>query len=388
MAWNEPDDNERDPWGRRRNEQGPPDLDEVVRKLQDRLRRLFGGRKGGGGEGRVPAGGEGGFAIGFLVIAAILLWAVVDSFYRIEPAERGVVRRFGTFVATLQPGPHFRFPRPIEYVDKVNVDAFRQFAVEATMLTGDENIVNVHVVTQYRINNAADYLFTIADPDDTVRQLTESSIREIIGTSKIDFVMTEGRGEIALRARDLLQQILEGYSAGIEVTSVNLQEVAPPEAVKAAFDDAIMAREDEQRKINEAQAYQNEVIERSQGEADRMLRQAEAYRERVVANATGESRRFDQLLTEYSKAPEVTRRRLYLETMEAVLSATSKVIMDSDNSNNLMYLPLNEVMRNAMPRGRVQIGSDTVGGGPLNPSSQSSAGGGNRGYDPRARETR
>jgi membrane protease subunit HflK len=214
-------------------------------------------------------------------------------------------------------------------------------------LTGDENIVDVELVSQYRIKDANSYLFMTADPDDTVRQLTESSIREIIGTSNFDFVITEGRGEIAVQAQERIQQILDRYNAGIEVTSVNMQPAKPPDEVKASFDDAIKSREDEQRKINEAEAYRNEVVERAQGEAHRLRLESEAYREQVIARATGEARRFGQILVEYRKAPAVTRKRLYLEAIESVLSDTTKVMIDAKQSNNLTYLPLDRILNNA-----------------------------------------
>ena len=275
---------------------------------------------------------------------ALLTWEVV---YRIDPAERGVVMRFGRYVATLQPGPHIRFPRPIEDVIKVNVERIQTLTAQTAMLSGDENIVEVELAVQYRIKDAQSYLFRIADPDVSVQRVTESAIRDIIGQSKLDFVITEGRAEIATSAQTLLQQILDSYDSGIEVTSVNMQPAKPPEEVKASFDDAIKAREDLQRKINEAEAYRNEVVERAAGEGARIGLEADAYRERVIAQAEGEAQRFSQLQSEYEKAPEVTRTRLYLEAMEEVMSVTSKVVIDSKNSNNLMYIPMDKLLEKA-----------------------------------------
>jgi membrane protease subunit HflK len=297
MAWNDPDGKDRDPWGGRKGEDGPPDLEEVVRKMQDKLGGLF-----GGGGRRPSTPGRGGPAM------SPLMWTIVAigfgvllfmaTFWRIEPAERGVVLRFGKYVDTLQPGPNFQLPRPVDEVITVNVEQIRPFTVNATMLTGDENIVDVEMAVQYRIKDVKNYLFKIADPDVTVQRVTESAIRDIIGQSTLDFVITEGRAEIGTGAIKLIQQILDNYESGIEVTSVNMQPAKPPEEVKAAFDDAIKAREDEQRRINEAEAYRNEIDEKAQGEAARILLQAEAYKEQVVAEAMGEARRFEQLLVE------------------------------------------------------------------------------------------
>ena len=341
MAWNDPDGNDRDPWGGRRNDEGPPDLDEVVKKMQDKIGGIFGGRRSSGGRGDSPQ------FMWVPIIIGLLLLLFFEMFWRIEPAERGVVMRFGKYVDTLLPGPHIRFPRPIEEVYKINVDQIRPIQVDATMLTGDENIVDVEMAVQYRIKDVTNYLFLIADPDSTVLRVSESAIRDIIGQSTLDFVITEGRAQIAADAQALIQQILDNYQSGIEVTSVNMQPAKPPEQVKAAFDDAIKAREDEQRTINEAEAYRNEVVEKTQGEAARILLEAEAYKEQIIAEATGEAKRFDQLLVEYRKAPEVTRKRLYLETVEEVFSNNSKIMLDSSGgggNNSLLYLPLDKLM--------------------------------------------
>ncbi len=343
MSWNDPDDNDRDPWGNRRNDDGPPDLDEVVRKMQEKLGGLFGGRGGSGGGDSNNAENRMLFGVFGVLILAYLSW---DMVYRIDQVERGVVMRFGQYVTTLQPGPHIRFPRPIEEVVKVNVERIQTLTADSVMLTGDENIVDVELAMQYRVNDPKSYLFLIADPDVSVQRVTESAIRDIIGQSTLDFVITEGRAEIATGAQDLIQSILDTYQSGIEITSVNMQPAKPPEQVKAAFDDAIKAREDEQRKINEAEAYRNEVVERAAGEAARIRLDAEGYKERVISQAEGEASRFNQLLTEYEKAPQVTRRRLYLEAIEEVMSDTTKVIMDNDGGSSLMYLPIDKLIEN------------------------------------------
>lgn len=342
MAWNDSNNDDRDPWGGRRNQQGPPDLDEVLRKMQEKLSGLF----GGGPRGNRQRPGSGGetpsvvFALGGVLLLALL---VVEMFWKIDPAERGVVLRFGKYVTTLQPGPHLRFPRPIENVIRVNIDQIRAFTLDATMLTRDENIVDLQIAVQYRINNVEDYLLRIADPDESVRRGAESAIRDIIGASTFDFVIGEGRADVAAKAQALMQEMLDSYRSGIAITSVNMQSAKPPEEVKAAYDDAIKAREDEQRKINEAEAYRNEVVERAQGDAARVRLEAQAYKEQVVARAEGEARRFGELLAEYQRAPEVMRERLYLETVESVLRDTTKIVTDG-GSGNLTYLPLDRII--------------------------------------------
>ena len=340
MAWNDPDGNERDPWGGRRNDQGPPDLDEVVRKMQEKLSGLFGGKQ------RSPSSPDNAFVWGVIGIVAVCLlaWEVV---YRIEPAERGVVMRFGKYVSGLQPGPHVRFPRPIEEVRKINVERIETLTADSSMLTGDENIVDVEVAVQFRIKDVEEYLFRIADPDVSVHRVTESVIRDVIGQRTLDFVITEGRAEIATQAQALIQQTLDTYKSGVIVTSVNMQPAKPPEEVKASFDDAIKAREDKERKVNEGEAYRNEVVERAAGEGARIRLDAEAYKERVIAQAEGETKRFSQILTEYDTAPAVPRTRLYLDAMEEVLSSSSKVLMDSKGGNNVTYLPLDRMMGNS-----------------------------------------
>lgn len=361
MAWNEPGGSQdNDPWGGRRKKQGPPDLDEVVRKLRQKFTGLFGG-KGGAGGGAGP-GPKSNVPAVFLLIAAVLVtWVALDSVYIIQPAERGVVLRFGKYVDTLQPGPSVRLPRPIEQVLRVDVDQIRtvevgyraegrqQVAVlgEASMLTQDENIVDVKLAIQYKVKSPADYLFRDRDPDVTIRDATESSIREVIGKSKMDFVLKEGRSEVAARTKELLQTILDRYNNGLLITSVNLQDAQPPEQVQEAFLDAIRAREDQDRLINEAEAYANEVIPKARGGAARITEDANAYKARIVATAQGDASRFSQILREYQKAPEVTRKRMYLETLESVLSNTSKVLVDVDKGSNLLYLPLDKLTRQA-----------------------------------------
>ncbi len=366
MAWNEPGGSDnKDPWGGGgRKDQGPPDLDDLIKKWQGKINALLGGKKkpdgsGDGGNGSTPfSGGSSSSAIGIVTVVALVVWGL-SGIYIVEPPERGVVTQFGQYKETTAPGPHWHFPYPIEKVDIVNVDQNRSAEIgyrastgreagsvpqESLMLTQDENIVEIKFAVQYKIKNAKNYLFDVRDPDATLRQATESAIREAVGKSKMDFVLTQGQSEIADRTRSILQDTLDKYSTGLAVTSVNMQSVQPPEEVRGAFEDAIKAREDQQRLINDAEAYSNDVIPRSRGNGARLIEESTGYRESIIAKAEGESSRFNQLLTEYKKAPKVTRQRLYLETMESVLQNTSKVMIDVEGGNNLMYLPLDKMI--------------------------------------------
>ena len=269
--------------------------------------------------------------------------------------------RFGKYVTTLQPGPHFRFPRPIEKVIKVNIEQIRGFSVNATMLTKDENITQLELAVQYRIKDVSNYLLKIADPDQTVQRAAESAIRETIGSRTFDFVINEGRAEVAANAGQHLQGMLDNYQSGIEVTSVNMLSATAPEDVKSSFDDAIKSREDKQRKINEAEAYRNENVERAQGEAARIRLESEGYKAQVVSRAEGEARRFDQLLAAFEQAPDVTRQRLYLETVEAVLAGSNKVLMQKSGSgsSNVTYLPLDKLLER-VPAQRAETDATAV----------------------------
>lgn len=377
MSWND-SNGDNDPWKNKGGNQGPPDLDEVVRRMQQKLNSFFGG-KGTSDTNKIGPEGKGGpFVLIGILLLGLLSW---EMLYRIDPAERGVVMRFGKFVSVLQPGPHIRFPRPIEQVVKVNVERIQTLTSDSAMLTGDENIVDVEVAIQYRIKDVEKYLFAIADPDVSVRRVTESAIRDIIGGSTLSFVITEGRAEIATGAQTLIQDILDTYSSGVEVTSVNMQPAKPPEQVKASFDDAIKAREDEQRKINEAEAYRNEVVERSAGEAARIRLDAEGYQKSVISQAQGEASRFSQLYEEYEKAPDVTRNRLYLEAMEQVMSDASKIVIDNDGSSSLMYLPLDKLLEKSRD-GKQGLNQDVV---PYKPATEDST---RNMRDPRARGVR
>lgn len=362
MAWNKPgngNSGNRDPLGSGSGpRQGPPDLDEIVRNIQNRLRGLFGGGKGGGG-GKVNIGKAGGIGVGVIIAIVAGLW-LLSGFYVVKQAERGVVLRFGKLQEVTEAGLHWRLPFPVDSVEKVDVQNVFQMEVgyrsdartgrvsqvpkEALMLTEDENIVDIEFAVQYRISNAADYLFNVKDPEITIGQATESAIREIVGKSTLDFVITEGRADVANRTQAVLQKILDRYNTGIFITTAKMQKAQPPEQVKAAFDDAVKAREDEQRFKNEAQAYANDILPRARGKAARLVQEGEGYKVSVIARAEGDARRFTQIATEFAKAPEVTRERLYLETMEEVLSNSTKVFIDQKGGNNILYLPLDKIV--------------------------------------------
>ena len=343
MAWNEPGGNKnQNPWGNRGNDQGPPDLDEVFRKIRDKFAGLFGG-KPSSPRNQTPSFGAGaGIGIGLIAFIIIVLW-MVTGFYSLEDAERGVVLRFGDHVETTQKGWQWHIPFPIETVEKVNIAERHQFPVKATMLTQDENIVDIEISVQYTITEAEKYLFNVRDPKSSISQVTESALRQVIGRSKMDFVMTEGRSEIAARIKLITQEIADSYIMGILVEEVNLQEANPPAEVRDAFQDVTQAREDQVRLINEAEAYRNEILPKARGHAARLREEADGYKQSVTARADGEAQRFNKLLTEYNKAPDVTRDRIYLDTVETVLSNTTKVMVDV-KGNNIMYLPLDKIM--------------------------------------------
>jgi len=357
MAWNEPGGNgDKDPWGNNnRGNQGPPDLDEVFKNLQKKFGSLFGGKGGrsGGGSGSGASMPGAGFGIG-LVIGILLLFWFSTGFYKIEEAERGVVFQFGKHVETTQKGLHWHLPVPIQRVEKVDVTKRFTIPLNSTMLTQDENIVDIHGTVQYQIENAEKYLFNVRHPEISLSQVTESALRESIGRSKMDYVITEGRGEIARQVKGIIQNIVNTYQTGLTIVKVNIQSAKPPEAVKDAFDDVTQAREDEERFKNEAEAYRNEVLPKARGASARLREEAEAYKNEVIAMAEGEAERFTELLKEYKKAPAVTRDRMYLDMMESVLSNSSKVMVDVEGGNNLLYLPLDKLMERQNNSGSAQ----------------------------------
>jgi membrane protease subunit HflK len=345
MAWNEPGGNGKDPWGHRKND-GPPDLDEIIKKVQEKLNQWFGNQGGRSGSGQPGGDSSGGMSFTTLIVMGMVLLVVWLSFgfYIVQPAEQGVVTRFGRFLRTDGDGLHWHIPYPIEQVQKINVEQVRAVPHKALMLTQDENIVEIELVAQYRVKDAKSYLFNVVDPDKTLLQATESALRSVVGTSKMDDVLTLERDRVAADTKLLTQQILDGYQTGLIVSGVNMQNAQPPNEVQKAFEDVIKAREDEERLKNKAQAYKNEIVQRAGGEADKLRQESQAYKSQVVARAEGETQRFLSVLNEYNKSPEVTRRRLYLDTMEAVLSNTSKVVLDIKHGNNLTVLPLEQLL--------------------------------------------
>lgn len=356
MAWNEPGGNDKDPWGNRnRNSGGPPDLDEVFKNLKNWFESLT-SKKGGAQSGRtgggLPGGSIGGTGLMLVVGLLAVVW-LLSGIYIVQPAQAGVVTQFGAFVKTTTPGPHWHLPWPLQKVEKVDVEEIRSAKLTSQLiLTQDENIVDIDLAVQYNVKSAEDYLFNVRGPDRTLEEVVESALREVVGSTVLESVLTTGRDVVWNTTLTSLQQVMDDYESGIQVTAVNLERAQPPEEVQAAFSDAIKAREDKERFINEAQAYANEVLPRARGDAQRALEESEAYKARVVQAAIGESERFLSLLTEYAKAPEITSERLYLEAMETVLGNTSKVLVDGDGGNSLMYLPIDQLINQNRDRSR------------------------------------
>ena len=337
MAWNEPGNNGKnnDPWKQGGRDQGPPDLDEVFRNFGKKSGGMFGGGNKSSGNGASAA------FILILVIAAVV-WAI-SGFYTIKDAERGVILRFGQYHTEVGAGIHWK-PTFIDSVTPVNVQEVKSLRSDGFMLTQDQNLVRVTFEVQYRIYNARDYLFSVVDADRSLGEATDAALRFVIGHSIMDDVLTRGREVVRQNTRQELESIIAPYNMGLNLVDVNFRDARPPEEVRDAFDDAIKAQEDQERFVQEAQAYAREIEPRARGQVNRVMQEAEAYKQQIVLKAQGEVARFEQLLPEYLAAPKVTRDRLYLETMEAVYSNTSKVIVDVKNGNNIMYLPLDKLM--------------------------------------------
>jgi membrane protease subunit HflK len=348
MALNDPQ------WGRRGNE-GPPDLDELWRRFNQRLNSLFGGR-GRGERPQGPGAGRAGGGVWMIIILVALVWAA-SGFYIVDASQRGVVLRFGKYFETTQPGPRWHYPWPFESVEVVNISEVRTIEVgyrntvrskvlnESLMLTDDENIIDLQFAAQYVRSDPESYLFFNREPEQAVMQVAESAIREIVGRNKMDYVLYEGREQVAADAQSLMQQILDRYQTGITISKVTMQNAQPPEQVQAAFDDAVKANQDRERQINEGQAYFNDVVPKAKGTASRLVQESEAYRQRVIAAADGEAARFRQVVAEYRKAPRVTRDRMYLDAVQRVLSNSSKVVIDQKSNSNLLFLPLDKLLQ-------------------------------------------
>ncbi len=347
-------------WGKRSGgNQGPPDLDELWRNFNKKLDGLFGRKGGGNGSGTGPSGpgaGRIGGGAGLLLGLIVAVW-LASGFYIVNEGQRGVVLRFGKYLETTMPGPRWHLPYPMESAENVNLAQVRTVEIgyrnnvkskvlkESLMLTDDENIIDVQFAVQYVLKSPNDYLFNNRAPDETVLQAAESAIREVVGKSSMDFVLYEGRADVAAQAQKLAQTILDRYGTGISISKVTMQNAQPPEQVQAAFDDAVKAGQDRERQKNEGQSYANDVIPRARGMASRLASEAEGYKQRVIEQSEGDASRFKQIVTEYNKAPQVTRDRLYIDAMQQIMTNTSKVLIDQKAGNSLLYLPLDKIMQ-------------------------------------------
>jgi membrane protease subunit HflK len=356
-------------WGNNKNNGGPPDLEELLRKLKLQLAAMMGDKGGAGkngtGDGGLPKLSSGG--VGLLALIGVLIW-LGSGFYIVDASQRGVVLRFGKMVETTQPGPRWHLPYPIETVEVVNLSQVRTVEVgyrdnvknkilkESLMLTDDENIIDIQFAVQYFLKDPADYLFNNAVPGNgdaqgLVRQAAETAIREVVGKNKMDYVLYEGREQVAAAATKLMQEISDRYKSGIIISKVTMQNAQPPEQVQAAFDDAVKAGQDRERQKNEGQAYANDVVPRAKGTAARLIQESEGYKQSVIANAEGDASRFKQILVEYEKAPAVTRDRMYIDMMSQVMGNVSKVMVDQKNGNSLLYLPLDKLIESTRASG-------------------------------------
>lgn len=383
MAWNEPgggnNSNNQDPWGsggnrgggdNRGGKQGPPDLDEALRKLQDSLNGIFGKKRGsgdGGGNGRRVGGGQG-IPKGAWIIGGLLLFIfwLFSAIYMVDEQEQAVVLRLGEYNRTVESGLHIYFP-PFEKKFQRNVTQVRSYRQQGQMLTEDENIVEVPLAVQYRISNLEDFVLKVEDPETSLRHATESALRHVVGSTSMHQVLTEGREQMGVETTERLQRYLDLYQTGITVVQVNIESAQAPAEVQDAFDDVIRAREDEVRERNQAESYANGVIPEARGQAQRLLEEASGYRQAMVARADGEAQRFDLLMAEYRQAPEVMRERMFIETMQEVLSNTSKIMVSGGDSSNLLYLPIDKLMQ--------QGGSGSAAASSSSSSSAAPAGG-------------
>ena len=392
MAWNEPGGNnspgKRNPWGQRPN-QGPPDLDEVLRNLQKKLSALFGGGGDSGGSGKTGGGQGNAPDSRFLVYVLLVLAALwmATGIYSNDAAERGVISRFGAYNRTVGDGAGIHLPWPIESMQVVNISSIDSFSDQTRMLTSDENLVDIDLEVQFRRDDPVAYAFNVRDPLATLNEVSESAIREVIGRSKLDAVLESGRQAIAANTKELVQKTLDGYKTGLEITSINLKDVKVPNEVAPSQQDAIKAREDKVRYSLEAQAYANDILPKATGDAGSLIQDAEAYKAQKIANATGESERFLKLLPEYQRAPQVTRERLYLETLEQIYASSTKVLVDTKGNGNMIYLPLDKLVEQR----RAELSAATANSSAAGTGSVSrtiSAGSDTAAQDARTRGTR
>ncbi|NOY67629.1 MAG: FtsH protease activity modulator HflK [Gammaproteobacteria bacterium] len=349
MAWNEPGGNkDKDPWGNKNNQDGPPDLDEIVRKIQNKFKGVMGG--GGSGSGSSSNGNANGgslFFMSFIAVIILIVWGA-SGIYIVDEQQKAVVLQFGKFKEVTLPGLHWRFPAPIEQEYKINVTQVETYTDEYQLLTGDENIIFIKLEIQYRVEDAKSFLFKVADPVLTLEEVTESALRTAVGHRTMDSILGgQGRTELVEATKKEIQSLMDSYNTGITIATVNLQKARPPRAIDAAVIDVQKAKEDQDRYKKEGQAYSNDVIPRAEGEAQSLREHASAYKLEKIAKANGETSRFLQTLKEYKKAPEITRKRLYIETMEEVLGNVSKVLVKIKQGNNIMYIPLQQIMNSA-----------------------------------------
>ena len=374
MAWNQPGNggnNDRDPWKNQGGkDQGPPDLDEALRKLFAKFGFGGGNKRGGsGGSSGIPEKG-----VGLIAIIAVIVWFIA-GFYTVKEADRGVVLRFGNFHTLVESGLHWR-PVFIDTVEHVDVNNIRSDSTEGFMLTQDENVVVVQLDVQYRVVDPRSYLFNVVNADSVLSKATDSALRYVVGHTTMDEVLTRGREDVRARTLELLESTVQPYTMGLQIVDINLLPARPPEAVKDAFDDAIAAQEDEERFIREAEAYAREVEPLARGQVRRMLQEAQAYKEQIILEAQGEVARFNELLPEYNAAPEVTRERIYLDTLQDLYSKTPKVLVDVEGSNNMMYLPLDKILekqgRNVTSFSPARVPTDMSSGSNSSNSNNSS----------------
>jgi len=347
MAWNEPgggDGKRRDPWGK--NNDTPPDLDQVFKKFQEKLRVVFGNKKSGGDNFGTPGQPSGVSISSGLLLTIVILLYIIFGFYIVKPAEQGVITRFGKYNRTVGPGPHW-YPQFIEQKDIVNTEESLSIREAGTMLTKDENLVSVEIKVQYYINDINNFLFKVIEPEKSLKQAAESALRQAIGHNELDFIITAGQLEIGEQTRKQIANTLDSYNAGIYISGVTLEEVKVPEQVKAAFDDATKAKEDRARFIHEAETYYNKIVPEAKGLAQQMLQEAEAYKQETIDGAIGNTQRFNLVLPAFKKSPQITKTRLYIEALEQVFSNSSKILVDLNDGNNLIYLPLDQLMKSS-----------------------------------------
>ena len=384
-------------WGKR-GRSGPPDLDEIWRNVNRRVNELFGRRDSDGSD---PAGPpRSGFPLGGLglLIALVLVVWLASGFYIVDEGRRGVVTRFGRYTQTTEPGPRWHLPFPVESVEVIDFSKIKTVEIHGNtpasrsargllLLTDDENITDALFAVQYRLKDAKDNVFNTKNPDDVLVQVASTAISEVVGRSQMDFVLYEGRGDIAKKTETLMQEMLDRYGTGIQIQNVSVQDSQAPEQVRPAFDDAVKAKQDLERQKNEGQAYANDVVPRARGLASRLLQEADGYNTQVIQEAEGNASRFRQVLVEYTKAPAVTRERLYLDMMQSVLGSTSKVLMDQKGGNSLLYLPLDQLLKQAQAAPSAAVSAaDAARAAPLPPDAAVAADPGRGRELPRSRD--